>query len=353
MSTRLLLFLLSLPVIIVGGIAYMIVRRRRINRWRRDFARRTQSRAAASDVTPPVPETIDGRPPVSIVALLARPRVLEEEFLRQAVERAWDVSFPRDDADATEFVVAGGESAPGMIKTADCCFLLNTIPHPYLDPDALQAAEGLLEKRLRHALASHRAWISVDQIDAIPMPEDQAYRRIGWLLAELLDDDALALLHPATEQAVCWDSDSHLALLRGNDPLSVFEAHASPPVVPVDDDDPRMVAAVEQARRRWGEFAAAFEGRVDGQMFAVKGPFGQGEQVEFMWMRLQAIEGDAVRGLLDNEPVDVPGLHEGDSVTLALSDLNDWMYVDADGQMHGGFTVDVVGAEPDDQGNRM
>ena len=54
------------------------------------------------------------------------------------------------------------------------------------------------------------------------------------------------------------------------------------------------------------------------------------------------MEGDHVYGLLDNEPANLGPLQLGSKVNVSLSDLNDWFYIDAEGNLQGGFTLAVV-----------
>ena len=53
-----------------------------------------------------------------------------------------------------------------------------------------------------------------------------------------------------------------------------------------------MVAAVAECRRRWPEFVAAFEAR-SGENFLVKAPVAHGDNTEFIWLSVTALENDA------------------------------------------------------------
>src|SRR5207245_368362 len=94
-----------------------------------------------------------------------------------------------------------------------------------------------------------------------------------------------------------------LDALRNGQPLSLFDEPTFAPVVEVSSDDPRMVAAVEEGRRRWPEFVAAFNARNSPeQMFAVKARFSDGKNEEFMWVAVRKLEGDSLTGELGNSP---------------------------------------------------
>jgi uncharacterized protein YegJ (DUF2314 family) len=112
-------------------------------------------------------------------------------------------------------------------------------------------------------------------------------------------------------------------------------------VVGIAPDDPRLLAAVREARRRWPEFVAAFEQREGGQIFSVKVPVREGKQTEYMWLSVSALEHEMIYGRLDNEPVAMKRLHAGDRLRVPVRDLNDWLYTRGD-TLAGGFTIDVL-----------
>jgi uncharacterized protein YegJ (DUF2314 family) len=113
------------------------------------------------------------------------------------------------------------------------------------------------------------------------------------------------------------------------------------PVVGVSANDPRLRAAVREARRRWPEFVAAFEQRQAGQMFSVKVPVREGKHTEYMWLSVSALEHEMIYGRLDNEPVHMKQLHAGDRLRVPVGDLNDWLYTRGD-TLAGGFTIEVL-----------
>jgi uncharacterized protein YegJ (DUF2314 family) len=275
---------------------------------------------------------------ISIVMFLKEPRALDATLLSAKVEAAWGVKFDRENPEPEEFVV--GDPPAFVVKTREGMFLVNTFPVPYVDDPAKEAAE-IKELRLHKAFAEHRAWLSVDLIgqDA-PIGIPGAYKRIGKLIAELMDEDCLMFYCPQTGR-MNVPTEEVVAGLKGDDPLGAVTAFDQPPVTGISGDDPRMVAAVEEARRRWPEFVEAFRTGREEQMFSVKAPFTDGENTEFMWVHVTAIEGETIRGKLGNEPVGVKGIKLDDEVTVALKDLNDWMYL-VDEKPQGGFTIKVL-----------
>lgn len=111
----------------------------------------------------------------------------------------------------------------------------------------------------------------------------------------------------------------------------------------INSDDPRMQAAVDEARRRWPEFLKAFENRGPHDIFAVKAPFTDGEITESMWVNVESIEGGGVSGMLANEPLDIASLAQGDQVCVTAGEICDWGYRLA-GQEAGNFTQKVIEA---------
>jgi uncharacterized protein YegJ (DUF2314 family) len=113
------------------------------------------------------------------------------------------------------------------------------------------------------------------------------------------------------------------------------------PIVEVSGDDPLMVKAVEKARESWPKFVAAYEADA-GENFSIKAPVTHGENTEFIWISVTAIEGDNVYGELANDPGDLGPLKLGSKVSVPVSDLNDWCYIDGDGNLKGGYTIEAV-----------
>ena len=114
------------------------------------------------------------------------------------------------------------------------------------------------------------------------------------------------------------------------------------PVLNIDDDDPRILSAVEEARCRWPEFVAAFAAQRPGdEQFAVKAGLKQNGHTEYMWITVRKVTDDCVTGLLGNDPVNLPSLKIGDSVNVAIDEITDWLYIRR-GEMMGGFSIKAI-----------
>lgn len=107
----------------------------------------------------------------------------------------------------------------------------------------------------------------------------------------------------------------------------------------IDKNDPRVAAAKAEAQRRWPEFEAAFKARDPKRAYAVKSPFPTKDgSSEHMWVQVRSIDGEKITGELDNDPVDDVGLKAGDSVTLKLADVEDWIVAEG-AILAGGFSI--------------
>lgn len=278
------------------------------------------------------------KPLVSIVLLLREPRELQEEIVRLAARRAWNAEFPTGEKQANYVT---GRDPFFVISYEGWTFLVNNHPNSYVS-DVEKIAAQIPELRLRLAFLNHTAWLSVDLLGAQSEAEiaSESYGRIAKLVAELANDNCVALYCPENEQLQPYDAELKEAL-RGPDPLGAFRQPKFSPVVPVKDDDPQMKRAMEEALRRWPEFVEAFRLKKPTQYFSVKGPFHDGENSEWMWVNVKTIDGDEVTGLLDNDPVFVTELAAGDTVTIKASDVGDWIY-ERDGRFTGGFSMNVL-----------
>jgi len=284
----------------------------------------------------------DDRPATSLVLLRGEPVSLETEVLAAAASAAWgiDLSTGDEGEEDTETFVTG-RSPHIIVQTGEWLVAIHSVSTPYFD-DRQEVADACGEAPLAEAVREHRAWLSVDLLRRPEKStEAEAYRRIGRLVAELVDPQSLAVLCPATGRARPLDSEA-LEVLSGPDPLAVFRPVDFPPVVRVDEDDPALVATVVEARDHWPQFLLAFDTRTLDQTFYVKATFRERGETEFMWLTVTALEHDFIYGVLDSEPLYMKAVRQGDRVRVELHDVSDWVYTQ-DGQMHGGFSFKVLG----------
>jgi uncharacterized protein YegJ (DUF2314 family) len=295
----------------------------------------------------------DNRPFLSLVLLFREPRFLDAAVLASLASRAWEVEIEAsrdDDSDESDassddspergYVV--GEPPLFMVMHPLALCMVHHFDRPYMDDPEACAAQ-VNEFRIRRAILEHQAWTAVDVMQWFG-PEDGAsgaYRLIARLLAELADDNVMAIVDPAAGRIFAYDPETEQKL-RSENPLAALREEYYSPIISVSSEDADMQAAVSEARRRWPEFVAAFEARsADETAFAIKAPFGEKDRVEFMWVEVTSIENDLIYGKLLNEPADLPGLHEGDRVTVPVADLNDFLCTINDAPV-GAFTMKVL-----------
>ena len=110
-------------------------------------------------------------------------------------------------------------------------------------------------------------------------------------------------------------------------------------VVQLGVNDPGLVAAAAEARRRWPEFVAAFNEGRPGRKCAVKyaAPIKSGGD-EQIWIMVTALGSGTISGTLGNDPVEDIGLKLGDAVTIQTGDVKDWLFTDGQ-SMTGGFSI--------------
>ncbi|MGE3804545.1 MAG: DUF2314 domain-containing protein [Gemmataceae bacterium] len=276
-------------------------------------------------------------PAISLVLLLNAPRYLDAEMLRSAIQRAFDIDIDPDDEETSNFVVGDGDLPTFAVQVKRSLYLVHNFGRPYLE-DASEVAATITELRLRKAIEEHQGWIAVDALGYDTRQDP--YPDLGKLVAELADGDCLAIFAPATGQINLYDPGMD-EILRSGNPLQVFETLGNVPIVMIEDDDPRMQAAVAEARARFPEFVRAFEQRRSDQCFSIKAPFRDGSATEFMWLTVTGIENHIILGELDNDPVNVKNVRSGSRVRIPEDEINDWLICDQQ-NMVGGFTIEVL-----------
>lgn len=122
------------------------------------------------------------------------------------------------------------------------------------------------------------------------------------------------------------------------------EREGNPPVHYVADDDPKMQAAIEKARKTIQQFIDANAKPTDKQTgFSVKVAISDGEHVEHMWIGPVVYKDGKFTGELGNEPNDLENVKIGDDISKAKEEISDWMYID-DGKLVGGYSVRLLRA---------
>lgn len=116
------------------------------------------------------------------------------------------------------------------------------------------------------------------------------------------------------------------------------------PVVMVQNEDPLMVAAIEEARKTADDFIKELEkpsAGTDPDSFAIKVPVKDGERVEHMWLVAVEFQDGKFVGSINNEPRIVKNVKFGQGYTIAKNEISDWMYFKK-GELQGAFTLRAI-----------
>jgi uncharacterized protein YegJ (DUF2314 family) len=279
-------------------------------------------------------------PLISVVLVFRNPIRLTDERLHRAIVSAWGRDTRKD---ADEYVV--NKPPIGFIKFEGMLLQINNVGRPYCTEEYRkhQAAEEFKEMRQLKVVLEHRAFFTVDLMhpkNPKRTVKQECYRRMCSLAAEFVDDNCMGTSFPETGHLRPYDVGLKDAL-RNDRPLEAITEWERVPVILIDEDESKLRAATEEARRRWPEFVGAFHSRRDGQIFSVKAPFRDGEEVEWMWVTVSEITEDAVEGSLGNAPVNLHNIRESDHVRLPISAIADWAYA-VDKNLIGGFSLKVL-----------
>jgi uncharacterized protein YegJ (DUF2314 family) len=114
-------------------------------------------------------------------------------------------------------------------------------------------------------------------------------------------------------------------------------------VVHVTHDD-EMREASRRARTRLPKLKQAFAaGLAPGEVMLLKAPFDTSDGGhEYMWVEVTRWTGDAVEGLLQNEPFNVPELKAGQKVQISEATVFDYIWKHADGSSDGNETGRIL-----------
>ena len=110
------------------------------------------------------------------------------------------------------------------------------------------------------------------------------------------------------------------------------------------DHNREILAASERARQKLPQLKRDFiKGLEPGEFISVKAPFPTPDGGnEWMWVEVIEWKGSKIRGLLKNEPVNVPGLSGGSEVVVDQGDLFDYIRSFSDGREEGNETGRLI-----------
>jgi len=108
--------------------------------------------------------------------------------------------------------------------------------------------------------------------------------------------------------------------------------------------DEELLAASKRAKARLPKLRDLFaRGLEPGEYIQVKAPFEtpDGGQ-EWMWVEITSWKGNRIKGLLKNEPFDIPSLHSGQIVKVNQQDVFDYIRYFPDGTQEGNETGAII-----------
>lgn len=110
-------------------------------------------------------------------------------------------------------------------------------------------------------------------------------------------------------------------------------------------NDPELEAIAERARKELMALLPRFaKGTPHSlELLQVKATFPvPGGGTELMWVEVTGWDGTAVKGILQNEPIDLRSVHRGDEVEAPLASIADYMHSQPDGSRAGGDSEAVL-----------
>ena len=114
-------------------------------------------------------------------------------------------------------------------------------------------------------------------------------------------------------------------------------------LIPVKHDE-ELLEASRRAKGKLPTLRTAFgTGLAPGEYIYVKAPFktsGGGD--EWMWVEVTSWMGDKIKGLLQNEPFNIPNLHSGQIVEISEANVFDYIRRYADGKVEGNETGKII-----------
>lgn len=115
-------------------------------------------------------------------------------------------------------------------------------------------------------------------------------------------------------------------------------------VTKVAHDDVELEAASARARAKLPALRTAFnKGLEPGETLLLKAPFATpDDSQEWMWVEVTRWKGDAISGLLMNEPHSIPDLHAGQKVQVSEAKIFDYIRRRPDGTVEGNETGKII-----------
>ena len=108
-------------------------------------------------------------------------------------------------------------------------------------------------------------------------------------------------------------------------------------------DDPALEAAAKLAREKWPEFVNALSLRQPDLSFSVKVPLAtKAGSTEHIWVSVDSVDGNTIRGTLANDPFEDIGYKNGDPISVQADIIEDWIINKRGKLIQGGFSLEIL-----------
>ena len=129
--------------------------------------------------------------------------------------------------------------------------------------------------------------------------------------------------------------------LSENQPSNESSKTDGDPVINVEDDNDGMIQAIAKAQEKIPYFLENWNKNPDA-LVSVKIPCKTSTgSKEHIWFEPVSIDGEQITATCGNNPQDVPNLKLGDSKTVPLKELSDWMII-VENKCYGGYTLQAM-----------
>jgi uncharacterized protein YegJ (DUF2314 family) len=276
---------------------------------------------------------------VSIVLLRQSPRTLSEADVRGILRRV--------NAPPAELMplppVAPHISGFAVLHNGTPMFYFVSAARPYCE-NPTQEAMKFEDPRGRKAFADHTAWVSIDAVGGMPPKNvrEQVLKVMSRIAAELMDHES-TLVYSTWLGRVALPGAEAERTLRSDTPLSLFQSddELNAPIIHTGKGDEAINQAMAEAQRNYPTLLAAWNRAGAASDAIAKGRFVHNGQTEFMWIKIASISDTVITGELGNEPVHIPGLTKGQTVSVPHADVVDWACI-VDGKPQGMYVEKLL-----------
>ena len=123
-------------------------------------------------------------------------------------------------------------------------------------------------------------------------------------------------------------------------------------VVAYSTKDAAMNAAKVQGRKTLPRFETMWADQAPGT-YSIKFPLTQNGKTEHIWLQVDQLSGDVIKGRLANQPVNGTKYKMGQQMSVAKSDVEDWM-IRSGNAIWGAYSARVALADmPKDQADAL